>query len=84
MMIYLPQRKYLSRRIFPSSQIQAGKAPLPGQVVYAGPIDCGRQLLKTGGISSLYRGLGATFIRGMWESVNSVIVTVPIAHYQCN
>ncbi len=48
-----------------SGQIQAGKAPMPGQVVYAGPIDCGRQLLKTGGISSLYRGLGATFIRGI-------------------
>ncbi|XP_037025335.1 mitochondrial carnitine/acylcarnitine carrier protein-like [Bradysia coprophila] len=46
-------------------QIQAGSAPLPGQTVYAGPIDCGRQLLKTGGISSLYRGLGATFIRGI-------------------
>lgn len=46
-------------------QIQAGKAPLPGETVYTGPIDCGRQLLKTGGISSLYRGLGATFIRGI-------------------
>lgn len=45
-------------------QVQAGKAPGSGQTVYAGPIDCGRQLLKSGGISSLYRGLGATFIRG--------------------
>lgn len=48
-----------------SAQIQASQAPLPGQTLYAGPIDCGRQLLKTGGITSLYRGLGATFIRGI-------------------
>lgn len=54
-----------------SVQIQAGKAPQPGQIIYAGPIDCGRQLLKTGGISSLYRGLGATFIRGA-----NVLVTI--------
>ncbi|KAJ6647772.1 Mitochondrial carnitine/acylcarnitine carrier protein [Pseudolycoriella hygida] len=46
-------------------QIQASSAPKAGQTLYAGPIDCGRTLLKTGGISSLYRGLGATFIRGI-------------------
>lgn len=53
------------RFLFFASQIQAGKAPLPGESVYTGPLDCGRQLLRTGGISSLYRGLGATFIRGV-------------------
>lgn len=45
-------------------QIQAGKAPAAGQIIYTGPIDCARQLLRHGGISSLYRGFGATFIRG--------------------
>ncbi len=46
-------------------QIQSGKAPSPGQIIYAGPMDCARQLIKTGGISSLYRGLGATFVRAI-------------------
>lgn len=45
-------------------QVQAGQGAAPGQNLYKGPIDCGRQLLRTGGISSLYRGFGATFIRG--------------------
>jgi len=46
-------------------QIQSGKPALPGQIMYSGPMDCARQLLKTGGISSLYRGFGATFIRAI-------------------
>lgn len=33
--------------------------------MYKGPIDCATQLLRTGGIGSLYRGLGATFVRAI-------------------
>ncbi|KAG4072012.1 hypothetical protein HA402_010949 [Bradysia odoriphaga] len=46
-------------------QIQSGKAAGQGQILYTGPIDCTRQLLRTGGIRSLYRGLGATFVRAI-------------------
>lgn len=33
-------------------------------VKYRGPWHCGTTLLKEGGVPSLYRGFGATFIRG--------------------
>lgn len=46
------------------TQIQSGKVAGHGQVLYSGPMDCARQLIKEGGISSLYRGFGATFVRG--------------------
>jgi len=46
-------------------QIQSGKGGEHGKILYNGPMDCARQLLKTGGISSLYRGLGSTFIRAI-------------------
>ena len=35
-----------------------------GPIKYAGPIDCFRQLIKEGGISSIYRGTFATLLRG--------------------
>lgn len=35
-----------------------------GPAKYAGPIDCIRQLYRQGGISSIYRGTGATLLRG--------------------
>lgn len=35
-----------------------------GPAKYAGPIDCIRQLYKQGGIRSIYRGTGATLLRG--------------------
>lgn len=46
-------------------KIQLGRGVAHGDIVYAGPIDCAKQLIKTGGISSLYRGLGATFVRAI-------------------
>jgi len=41
-------------------QIQQGKG---AEVKYNGPIDCAKQLIKTGGISSLYKGTCATLLR---------------------
>jgi len=46
-------------------QIQLGQKSQPGQIQYAGPVHCAKTLLKTGGIQSLYRGFGATFIRAI-------------------
>lgn len=45
-------------------QIQSGTVAGPGHILYSGPMDCARQLISAGGIASLYRGLGATFVRG--------------------
>lgn len=42
-------------------QIQQGKG---AEVKYNGPIDCAKQLLKQGGIRSLYQGTCATLLRG--------------------
>ena len=38
-----------------------------GPAKYAGPIDCIRQLYRQGGISSIYRGTGATLLRGNYN-----------------
>jgi len=40
----------------------------PSQKFYRGPYDCGKKLLKTGGMSSLFRGFSATFVRGVPQS----------------
>jgi len=40
----------------------------PSQKLYRGPYDCGKKLLKVGGIPSLFRGFGATFVRGVPQS----------------
>lgn len=34
--------------------------------VYDGPLDCAKKLYKEGGIRSIYRGAGATLVRGMF------------------
>lgn len=34
-------------------------------IKYNGPIDCAKQLYKEGGIRSIYRGSGATLLRGI-------------------
>lgn len=36
-----------------------------GPAKYAGPIDCVKQLYRQGGIASIYRGTGATLLRGL-------------------
>ena len=41
-------------------QIQADA----GTKKYAGPMDCAKQLYKEGGIRSVYKGTGATLLRG--------------------
>ena len=51
-------------RIFFTQVQQASTGPAK----YAGPIDCIRQLYKQGGIRSIYRGTGATLLRGKVES----------------
>lgn len=42
-------------------QIQQGANAVK---VYNGPVDCAKKLYKQGGISSIYRGSGATLLRG--------------------
>lgn len=42
-------------------QIQADA----GTTKYAGPMDCAKQLYREGGIRSVYKGTGATLLRGM-------------------
>lgn len=42
-------------------QIQEGSAH---PKVYDGPLDCAKKLYRQGGISSIYRGSGATLLRG--------------------
>lgn len=42
-------------------QIQHGQAVAK----YSGPIDCAKQLYKEGGLRSIYKGTGATLLRGM-------------------
>ena len=54
----LPHR-YLP--LTPLLQIQQASA---AQAKYSGSVDCARQLLREGGIRSLYRGTAATLLRG--------------------
>lgn len=42
-------------------QIQQGADALK---VYNGPLDCAKKLYKQGGLASIYRGSGATLLRG--------------------
>lgn len=41
-----------------AQEVERGAAPR-----YSGMLDCGKQLLKEGGIASVYRGTAATLLR---------------------
>jgi solute carrier family 25 carnitine/acylcarnitine transporter 20/29 len=47
-------------------QIQTGKKPAPGEVVYKGPVDCLLQILKTEGFDGLFKGLWVCTLRDTW------------------
>lgn len=58
-------------------------------IKYNGPVDCAKQLYKEGGIRSIYRGSGATLLRGinikynLLCTVNSSNIRISIiCHYQ--
>lgn len=44
-------------------QIQQGASAIK---VYNGPVDCAKKLYRQGGLASIYRGSGATLLRGEW------------------
>lgn len=52
-----------SERIKCLLQVQANEIERGGKAKYSGMIDCGRQLFRSGGIRSLYRGTFATLAR---------------------
>lgn len=52
-------------------QIQQGSS---GPKLYNGPVDCAKKLYKEGGIRSIYRGSGATLLRG--RSNNLFILSI--------
>ena len=54
-------------------QIQADA----GTKKYAGPMDCAKQLYREGGIRSVYKGTGATLLRG------NVTMCVPYVKTEC-
>lgn len=53
-------------------QIQQGANAVK---VYDGPVDCAKKLYRQGGISSIYRGSGATLLRG--RLILSIIFLLP-------
>ena len=55
---------YLQILILPSSLLPQIQQARKGESKYSGSLDCARQLLKEGGIRSLYRGTMATLLRG--------------------
>ena len=52
-----------SERIKCLLQVQANEVEKGGKAKYSGMMDCARQVLKEGGITSLYKGTGATLLR---------------------
>lgn len=52
-----------SERIKCLLQVQANEVEKGGKARYTGLLDCTRQVLKEGGIASLYKGTGATLVR---------------------
>jgi solute carrier family 25 carnitine/acylcarnitine transporter 20/29 len=52
-----------SERIKCLLQVQAGEVERGGKAKYSGMVDCARQLLREGGVSSVYRGTVATLAR---------------------
>ena len=52
-----------SERIKCLLQVQANEVEKGGKARYSGMMDCGRQLLKEGGLASVYKGTGATLMR---------------------
>lgn len=51
---------YITCYVWMCVQIQAAK----GEVKYAGPMDCVKQLYKESGIRGIYRGTALTLMRG--------------------
>jgi len=47
-------------------QIQTGKKPEPGQVIYNGPVDCVMKIIEQEGLEGLFKGLWITTLRDMW------------------
>jgi len=52
-----------SERIKCLLQVQANEVEKGGKARYSGMLDCGKNLLKEGGLASLYKGTGATLLR---------------------
>lgn len=52
-----------SERVKCLLQVQANEVEKGGKAKYSGMTDCARQLLKEGGMASLYKGTGATLAR---------------------
>ncbi|KAL3772736.1 hypothetical protein ACHAWU_004981 [Discostella pseudostelligera] len=52
-----------SERIKCLLQVQANEVEKGGKAKYTGMLDCTKQVLKEGGIMSLYKGTGATLVR---------------------
>ena len=52
-----------SERIKCLLQVQANEVETGGKARYTGMLDCTKQVLKEGGIMSLYKGTGATLVR---------------------
>lgn len=47
-------------------QIQASS----GEIKYAGPLDCVKQLYRESGIRGIYKGTALTLMRGVYMSLN--------------
>jgi solute carrier family 25 carnitine/acylcarnitine transporter 20/29 len=52
-----------SERIKCLLQVQANEVEKGGKARYSGLMDCAKQVLKEGGLASLYKGTGATLLR---------------------
>ncbi len=48
-----------------------------GQPKYSSSIDCGRKLLREGGLRNLYRGTVATLLRGNTHTHTPTLITFP-------
>ncbi len=58
-----------SERIKCLLQVQANEVEKGGKARYKGMFDCGMQIVKEGGIRSLFRGTGATLLRDVPGSI---------------
>ena len=60
----------MNHRVFPYIQVQQASS---GPQKFKGPADVVKQLYKEGGIRSIYKGTGATLLRGssdIWKIEN--------------
>ena len=63
-------RNFIGERIKCILQVQAMGGS--GEAKYKGPMDVVKKLYKEGGIRSIYRGTGATLLRGLYINLHII------------